>query len=111
MISEFDAFMSAGLTEAAQVIGTVSFTVQGTSYRNAGILDAFTSSRELEIGGFVGNFDATVLCLRKKFTETSGTPLERTLDGKLLVIDSRTFRIARVEMDESSVTFGLVHHQ
>jgi len=111
MISEFDSFMSAGLVEASKVIGQVSFTVQGTTYRNAGILDQFTSSRELEIGGFSGNFDATILCLRSKFQETSGTPLERTLDGKLLVIDSRTFRIARVEMDESSVTFGLVHHQ
>ena len=111
MISEFDAFMSAGLTESSKVIGQVSFTVQGTSYRNAGILDAFTSSRELEIGGFIGNFDATILCLRSKFTEVSGTPLERSLDGKLLVIDSRTFKIKSVEMDETSVTFGLVHHK
>ena len=111
MISEFDSFMSAGLAEAAQVIGTVSFTVQGTSYRNAGILDQFTSSRELEIGGFSGNFDATILCLRSKFTETSGTPLERTLDGKTLVVDGRTFTISRVEMDETSVTFGLVNQR
>jgi len=111
MISDFDSFMSAGLAEASKTIGLVSFTIQGTSYRNAGTLDRFTASRELEMGGFVGNFDATILCLRSKFTESSGTPLERTFEGKLLVIDSRTFKIARVEMDETSVTFGLVNHK
>jgi hypothetical protein len=111
MTSDFDAFMNAGIAEAVQVIGTKTFTIGGTTYRNAGILSQYTSARELELGGFAGVFDATLLCPRTKFTETNGVALERSLDGKLVVIDSRTFKIARTEMDESSVTLGLVHHK
>lgn len=109
MPSEFDSFTASALSESLDVFGRVSFTLDGTPYPNAGLLNEFDSARELEIGGFVGNFNATLLCQRSKFTETPGVPLERTLDGKLLVIDGRTFRVGKASMDESSVTLGLVH--
>lgn len=99
--------MAAGLDEALDIIGPSSFTIAGVTY--SGVLNQFTSSRKLEIGGFLGVFDATLLCERSAFTETPGTPLERSLDGLLLVIDGRTFIIAKASMDETSVTLGLRH--
>lgn len=99
------------MSEALDVFGRVSFTLNGTIYANAGMLNEFDSARELEIGGFVGSFSATLVCERSKFTETSGTALERSLDGKLVVIDGRTFKVAKASMDESSVTLGLVNHK
>lgn len=109
MPSEFDTFMSAALGEALPVFGPATFVIEDTTYANAGLLNEFDSARELEIGGFVGSFNATLVCQRSKFSETTGVPLERTLDGKLLVIDGRTFRITKANMDESSVTLGLVN--
>ncbi len=108
-MSLFDDTMSAGLDDAFVVFGPVTFAIDGTTYRDAGILNEFDSARELEIGGFVGSFNATLLCKRSKFTETTGTLLERTLDGKLLVIQGRTFRIAKASVDETGVLLGLVN--
>lgn len=109
MPSDFDAFMSASLDESFAVFGALDFVLDGQSYTKAGVINEYDSARELEIGGFVGSFNATLLCKRSKFTETTGTLLERTLDGKLLVIQGRTFRIAKASVDETGVLLGLVN--
>lgn len=101
--------MAAGLSDMLATTGGKDFTIAGTTYRKAGILNEFTSSRELEIGGFMGKYDATVLAKRSIFTEATDAQLERALDGEQLTIEGRVFRISRVAMDESSVTLGLTH--
>lgn len=101
--------MAAGLDDMLSTTGGKDFIIAGTTYKRAGILNEFTSTKELEIGGFMGKYDGTVMAKRSIFTEAANAKLERDLDGQQLTIQGRIFRIKAVSIDETSVTLGLTH--
>lgn len=109
MDSEFDSFMAAGLDDMLDTTGGKDFIIAGTTYKKAGILNEFTSAKELEIAGFMGKYDGTVMAKRSIFTEATNAKLERNLDGEQLTMEGRVFRIKSVSIDETSVTMGLTH--
>jgi len=105
-MSQFDTFNSAAFGAAAAIFGEVSFTLDSVTY--TGVLNEFTAERELEIGGFVGNFAATLVCSLAQFSAITA-PVERTLEGHQLTLSGRTFRIQKAAADECTLTLGLVH--
>jgi len=103
-MSAFTSFADQGFADAAEVFGTSSCTINGASVQ--AIVDQFSATREMEIGGFVGDYDAIAIVRRSALSGVTA-PIERTLEGKTFVVDGRTFRIDRVQLDEVSATFGL----
>ena len=104
-MASFDDFNEQSLAEASAIYGTSSFNVAGAPY-TGGILNEFTAARQLDLGGFVGDYDATLLAPLPQFSSVA-TPIERTLEGTNLVIGGRTFRVDRVALDSLTATFGL----
>lgn len=107
-MSAFDDFNAESFADAGEIIGMESFTITNITGSFEGILNEFGSVKSLEIGGIVGEYVATVVCYPDQFSELSG-PLERTLDGRRLVIAGRDFKITRVFLDECAVTLGLTN--
>ncbi len=103
-MSDFSDFCASGMSAAFTVVGTKSATILSVPY-NA-VIDQFSAARELEIGGFVGEYDATALIQAADMSAVTA-PIERTLEGQTLTVDSRTFRIDLVHIDEAGVLLGL----
>ena len=102
----FDEFTSQALADSGDIIGTESFTIAGLAGTFFGILNEFSAAREIDLGGKVGTYTATLVCTLEQFDEVSG-PLDRALEGKRCTIDSRAYKIDRVAVDSSSITLGL----
>ena len=103
-MSALSDFSQQSLAEAALIFGTSTTTINGEDYE--GIFDQFSAERELELGGYVGTYDATVV-LQLADLAALAAPLERTLEGKSLTVEGRTFRIDQVGVDSAGVTLGL----
>lgn len=99
-MSAFDDFNSQGLSESFDVYGPKTITIDGEDYD--AVIDRFSAVRELEMGGFVGEYDVRAVLKLADLT-TIAAPIERTLEGKTATVDGRTFRIDGVEADEVSV--------
>lgn len=105
-MSALSDFSQQSMSDAMEVIGEVDVAVTGVSGSPKAMVDQFTATRELELGGFVGEYDATAVM---NLTYLSGvtSPIERTLEGKTFTISGRTYKIGRVFLDEVAATFGL----
>lgn len=107
-MSAFDDFCGEGLGSSFDEIGRDAFSIAGIEGDFRGILNEFTAARDIDIGGKVGTYTATVLCELDQFEDLAG-PLERTLEGKRLTICGRAYKIDRVSLDNCSLTLGLAN--
>lgn len=103
-MSDLDDFLTSSQADAMEVIGTMSVTIDGTTY--PAVVNQFSAERELELGGFVGTYDASAFIELSELSALTA-PLERTLEGKTLTVDGRTLRIDRVLVDVTGVTLAL----
>lgn len=104
MTSALDDFLRTGFDEAAQVMGQVSFTLLDKTV--LAVLNEFTAEQELIIGGKSGIYTATVTGARPQLAHVA-TPIERTLYGRDITLEGRTFRITRCHLDGQTFTLGL----
>jgi uncharacterized protein len=105
-VSAFNDFNTQSMGDAAETIGETSVTITGVSGSPKAIVDQFTAERELEMGGYVGTYDARAM-VRLTYLSGVTAPIERTLEGGTLTVDGRTFRIDVVELDSVTATLGL----
>jgi len=105
-MNDFDDFTREALGDASDIVGQEEFTIPGLDGRFCGILNEFTAAREIDLGGKVGSYTATLLCGLDQFDDIVG-PLELALEGRRCVIDGRSYKIDRAAVDSSSVTLGL----
>jgi hypothetical protein len=105
-VSDFDDFNEFSLVDAGDIIGREGFTIVNTPGDFAGILNEYGSVKSIEIGGIIGEYTATLVCELDQFDELDG-PLERTLDGRTVIISGRKLKITRTFLDGSSLTLGL----
>jgi len=104
-MSELDDFMAEGLMVTENVSGSDEFTLAGKTYY--GVLNEFEGTEEIELGGVLSSYNATIVCQRPQF-RALGSPLARVLKGKVISIESTNYTIQRVANDRVSVTLGLV---
>lgn len=107
-MSAFTDTITADLAVAFQVFGSVSVSISGVAGTFAAVVDQFSAERELELGGFVGTYDAVAFI---QAADAAGitAPIERTLEGRTLTVDGRTFRIDRAIQDDAGITLGLAN--
>ena len=103
-MSAFDDMIAAGLDEAESLFGTTAFSHDGRTYQ--GLLNEYAGEQEVEIGGILGNYNATLVCQKPQFRLVA-KPLQKTLNGALITIEAVGYRIERVAVDSASVTLGL----
>ena len=108
MKSEFDDFCSESMADVGDIVGREEFTIVELAGPFSGILNEFGSVKEINIGGIVGEYTATVLCELDQFDEIDG-PLERILDGRMVTLAGRKFKITRAFVDGISITLGLAN--
>jgi hypothetical protein len=107
-MSAFDDFTDESLSSSGDIIGRESFTITGLPGSYAGIVNEFTAAREIDLGGKVGTYTATVVCELDQFDDLDG-PLERTLEGKRITINGSSYKCDRAALDGSSLTLGLAN--
>ena len=100
----FDDFIADALGTAEEVFGGLAFTIDAVSY--TGILNEFSGDEEVELGGVLYAFSATLVCQRPQFSALTA-PLHKTLQGKHVLIDGIKYRVAKAIADTASVTLGL----
>jgi hypothetical protein len=110
-VSAFDDFNTQSMGDAEEAIGGIAVTItlpSGSTVSGSpkAIVDQFTAERELEMGGYVGTYDARAM-VRLTYLSGVTAPIERTLEGGTLTVDGRTFRIDVVELDSVTATLGL----
>lgn len=103
-VSAFTDFVATSMDDSFDVFGPVTVTINAVTYD--AVVDEFAAEREMEIGGFVGTYQASALL---KLADVSGltAPIERTLEGQTLTVGGRTYRIDRAALDEAGVMLGL----
>ena len=106
-MSAFTDFATQGFDEALDVIGRTEVTISGHTYD--AILDQFTSAKELDVGGFVGEFDAVVMMAAADLSGDFAAPIDKTVVGLTLSVASRTYRIEKATMDELTLTLALIN--
>lgn len=105
-MSDFDDFAAEALADSGDIMGTEEFTIPSLTGSFFGILNEFSAARDIDIGGKVGTYTATLVCELDQFDDLDG-PLERTLEGKRCSIGSRSYKIDRAAVDSTSLTLGL----
>ena len=107
MKSEFEELMGEGVEDAIDAGGGGEFTIGGKKFR--GDVNFFDGERELmgEGGGFVGTYSATIIAGLTQFRDKFPHPLERSLDGKRILVDRRELRIVKAIVDSASLTLHL----
>lgn len=103
-MSLFDDMVAAGMAGAEDLFGSTPFTLDGRTYQ--GVLNEYAGEQEVEIGGILGNYNATLVCQKPQFRLVA-KPLQKSLNGALITIESIGYRIERVAVDSASVTLGL----
>ncbi len=103
-MSAFDDMIAASMDESESVFGTTSWTMDGKGY--AGTLNEYEGEQDVELDGILGSYNATLMCQKPQF-KMLAKPLQRTLNGKLVMIDGVQYKVARVAVDSASVTLGL----
>lgn len=106
-MSAFDDFNAAAFAEASGIIGVEPFTITGLSATFTGVLNNFGSAKMITLGGVRSEYLATLECEPTQFEDLIDGPLERALDGRLLTLDGRDFKITRAFLDDCSLTLGL----
>lgn len=103
-MSAFDDMISAGLEEASAMFGETAFTFEGRTFH--GVLNEYAGEQEVEIGGILGSYNATLVCAKPQFRLVT-KPLQKTLNGALITMEGIGYRVERVSVDSASVTLGL----
>jgi hypothetical protein len=106
-MSLLDTFTEGCADDAFNIIGTAGFTISGIDGEFAGVLNEFTSERELTMGGKVGTYTATLVISRREIAAEVDQPIERALTGRSVTCEGRVFKVASVEQDSVFVTLGL----
>lgn len=104
-MSDLDDFMNEGLTISSEIMGETEFTIDGRPL--TGVLNEFEGEQEIELGGLLGTYNATLVCPRAQF-RFFGSPLTRTLKSKIVEIDGVKYSIKRIANDSVSVSLGLI---
>jgi hypothetical protein len=107
IMSLFDTFSEGCLTDSANIIGEIAFTIGGINQEFAGVLNEYTAQRELDVGGLRGTYSATIVAKRREIAASVSGQLEKTLTGRKVIIEGRTFKISTVDHDSISVTLTL----
>jgi len=107
-MSDFDDFNDSSLADAGDIIGREAFTFVDGTEPFYGILNEYGSVKSIDIGGIVGEYTATLICELDQFEDLEG-PLERTLDGRKVTLNGRSFKVTRTFFDGSSITLGLTN--
>jgi hypothetical protein len=107
-MSQLDQFSTSAFIEASAVMGLASFTISGQNGTFTGVLNEFESAKEIDIGGIMASYGATLVCSLSQFSAVTGS-LERTIDGRTITISGRTFKAARCAVDGVAITIGLVN--
>lgn len=107
-MSPFDAYNAQSFADAAAILGTESFTIAGLDEIYRGILNEFAAEKQIDLGGLLGTYTATLLCEPSQFDDIEGR-LERTLDGRLVTLSGRTYKITRCALDDTALTIGLTN--
>jgi hypothetical protein len=110
MSNDFLDCMNSAFAEALEIFGATDFSI--ARHKFSGDVDLFDGDRELlggndGGGGWGGTYSGTIVAPLAQFGRKFPSPLERSLDGKLLTISGRTFRIGRVIEDAISITLHL----
>lgn len=103
-MSAFDDMIAAGMESAEGLFGSTPFSLEGRNYE--GVLNEYAGEQEVEIGGILGSYSATLVCQKPQF-RLHAKPLQKTLNGALITIEGIGYRIERVAVDSASVTLGL----
>lgn len=107
-MSEFNDLMDNGLQETEDISGAEEFTLSGKTYR--GILSQFSREHDSQVGSNYPMSAATLVCRLEQFSRLT-KPLHKTLCGKVITVDSSSYRIDRVEVDSAGVTLSLSNVQ
>ncbi|WP_395736279.1 hypothetical protein [Prosthecobacter sp.] len=107
-MSDFNDFTQEAFGDAGDIIGREEFTIRGLAGAFCGIMNEFTAALEIDLGGKVGTYTATLVCQLEEFDDLAG-PLEKALEGKRLSIGGREYKIDRVSVDSTSATIGLAN--
>lgn len=103
-MSDFHDMIEQGMEEAGDIFGTNTFVLNAKPYQ--GILNEYVGEQEVEIGGILGSYNATLVCPKAQFRLLI-KPLQKSLNGALITMDAIGYRIERVHVDSASVTLGL----
>ena len=107
-MSDFDDFNDCSLEDAGDIIGREDFAIVDLVGVFYGILNEYGSVKSIDIGGIIGEYTATLICELDQFEDIEG-PLERTLDGRKVTLNGRTYKVTRTFFDGSSITLGLTN--
>lgn len=103
-MSDFSDFVDFGMDDASDVFGVTSWTMDGKAYN--GVLNEYEGEQEVELDGMLASYSATLVCSKSQFVRLA-KPLQSTFRNKTIIIDSVSYKVARVAVDSSSVTIGL----
>lgn len=103
-MSAFDDMIAAGMEDFESVTGSTAFTMDGKAY--SGSLNEYEGEQEIDLDGVMGMYNATLLCQKPQF-KMIAKPLHKTLNGKIITLDSINYKVDRVAVDSTSVTLGL----
>jgi hypothetical protein len=92
-MSDLDDLMSEGMIISEEVMGAERFYIAGLPY--VGILNEFSGEQEIELGGILSSYHATLVCQRPQF-RAFGSPLHQTLQGKIVEIEGVKYTVQRV---------------
>ena len=95
----FDDEMADCFEDSADLLGKVTFTINGNSYDGVFNENA-KGEADVDLGGFLPECDATLVC---GLTQFSGEPAV----GANITIGTTAYRIESVHSDSISYTLGL----
>lgn len=104
----FAAFNAQSFADSAAIYGVETFAITGLSPEFTGILNEFAAEKQIDLGGIVGTYTATLMCELDQFDDIEGS-LERALDGRTLTLAGRTYKISRCALDDTALTLGLTN--
>jgi hypothetical protein len=107
-VSLFDEFSSSAFSQAGSIIGVESFTLTGIDDEFTGILNEYESNKQLDVGGIMAEYTATITCELDQFDDLDG-PLERWIDGRVVNIAGRRFKVVTTRLDTVSLTIMLAN--
>lgn len=106
-MSDFDDFNDSAWTDSIATIGTTSFTLSNTAY-TGGVFNEFAAAKQMADGGFMGEYDATLMVVATAFSNIAA-PVERTVEGAVVVISGRSFRVEKALSDSLTITLLLAN--
>jgi len=104
-MSQLDDLIAEGLAISEEMMGTTDFIFGGQTYK--GILNEYAEEQQVEMDGILVSCNATLVCRRPQFSALVGPP-QKVFRGKTITIDGLSYSAARVSVDRTSVSLGLI---